>query len=121
LQRLFSTFAHGWPGVGLLLQRVLAAVILVRFGIISLTGAAVSTSMFPEMVAACVGIFLLIGLWTQVVGTLIAVVELWIAFTRPGDPSMMIVLATLGGTAAMIGPRAWSIDARLFGRKHIET
>jgi hypothetical protein len=30
-------------------------------------------------------------------------------------------LSFLGGTAAMIGPGAWSIDARLFGRKHIET
>ena len=68
MQRLFSTFANGWPGVGLLLQRVLAAVILVRFGIISLTGAAVSTSMFPELVGACAGIFLLIGLWMPVVG-----------------------------------------------------
>jgi len=53
-------------------------------------------------------------------GTLIAVVELWIASACVGDPSIPIVLATLGGTAAMIGPGAWSIDARLFGRKHIE-
>jgi len=120
LQRLFSTFANGWPGVGLLFQRILAAVILVRFGIIQVTGTSISTS-FPEIVGACAGIFLLIGLWTPVVGTLIAVVELWIAFTRPGDPWMTIMLATLGGTAAMIGPGAWSIDARLFGRKHIET
>jgi len=63
--------------------------------------------MFPEMVAACVGIFLLIGLWTPVVGTLIAVVELWIAFTRPGDPSMMIVLATLGWNCRY--DRAWRV------------
>jgi hypothetical protein len=54
-------------------------------------------------------------------GTLIAVVELWIVFTGVGDPAVPIVLATLGGTAAMIGPGAWSIDAQLFGRKHIET
>lgn len=120
MQRLFSTFANGWPGVGLLFQRILAAVILVRFGIIQVTGTSISTS-FPEIVGACAGIFLLIGLWTPVVGTFIAVVELWIAFTRPGDPWMTIMLATLGGTAAMIGPGAWSIDARLFGRKHIET
>jgi putative oxidoreductase len=32
---------------------------------------------------------------------------------------MSIVLALLGSTLAMIGPGAWSIDARLFGRKHI--
>jgi putative oxidoreductase len=121
LQRLFSTFANGWPGFGLLLQRVLAGTMLVRFGIVELTGTPVSTSMIPQIVAACAGILLLAGLWTPVVGTLIAVVELWIASTCIGDPSIPIILATLGGTAAMIGPGAWSIDARLFGRKHIET
>jgi len=121
LQRLFSTFANGWPGVGLLLQRILAATVLVRFGIIQVIGTSVSTSMIPEVLGACAGILLLVGLWTPVVGTLIAVVELWIAFTGVGDPWIPIVLATLGGTTAMIGPGAWSIDARLFGRKHIET
>jgi putative oxidoreductase len=121
LQRLFSTFASGWPGVGLLLQRILTAAMLVRFGIVQLTGTSVSTAMLPEMVGACAGIFLLIGLWTPVVGALIAVVELWIAFTHAGDPWIPIILAILGGTVAMIGPGAWSIDARLFGRKHIKT
>ena len=30
-----------------------------------------------------------------------------------------IALAVLGAVLAMVGPGAWSIDARLFGRKHI--
>jgi putative oxidoreductase len=126
LQRLFSTFANGWPGLGLLLQRILAGTMLVRFGIIQLAGTSVPTSMIsqsmiPQIVGACAGILLFIGLWTPAVGTLIAIVELWIALTCIGDPSIPIMLATLGGSAAMIGPGAWSIDARLFGRKHIET
>ena len=121
MQRLFSTFASGWPGVGLLLQRILAATLLVRCGIIQLTGTSFSTSTLPEIVAACAGILLLVGFWTPVVGSVIAVVELWIAVTSGADPWMPIVLATLGGTAAMIGPGAWSVDARLFGRKHLES
>ena len=121
MQRLFSTFANGWPGVGLLLQRMLAGAMLVRFGVICLTATSVSTSMIPQIVAACAGMLFLVGLWTPVVGTLIAVLELWIAWNCAGDPSIPIMLATLGGTAAMIGPGAWSIDARLFGRKHLET
>ena len=32
LQRLFSTFAEGWPGAGLLLQRVLTSTILLYCG-----------------------------------------------------------------------------------------
>jgi uncharacterized membrane protein YphA (DoxX/SURF4 family) len=122
LQRLFSTFANGWPGVGLLLQRILTAILLVRFGTNQFTDASVSSSIaFPQIVGVCAGILLLVGLWTPVVGTLIAGIELWIAFTHSGDPWMPIVLATLGATAAMIGPGAWSIDARLFGRKHLDT
>jgi putative oxidoreductase len=121
LQRLFSTFANGWPGVGLLLQRMLTATLLVRFGIIELAGKSFSPSMIPQLIAACAGILLLAGLWSPIAGTLIAAIELWIAFASGGDPWLAIVLAILGGTIAMIGPGAWSIDARLFGRKHIPT
>jgi len=73
--------------------------------------------MIPQMIAACVGILLLVGLWTPVVGTLSAVVALWIASTYVGDPWIPSTLATLGGTATLIGPGAWSIDARLLGCK----
>jgi putative oxidoreductase len=51
---------------------------------------------------------------------LIAIVELWIAVTNFSDPWISIMLATFGGTGAMLGPGAFSIDARLFGRRHLE-
>ncbi len=121
MQRLFSTFANGWPGIGLLLQRTLTAILLVRFGIIDLTGTSHSPLVIPQLIGAFAGILLLVGLWTPVIGTLIAVIELWIAMSQVGNPWIPIILATLGATAAMIGPGAWSIDARLFGRKHIGT
>jgi putative oxidoreductase len=73
-----------------------------------------------QMVAAGAGVLLLVGLWTPVGGALVAIAELWIACSRAGDPWIPIILATLGATLAMIGPGAWSIDARLFGRKHID-
>jgi putative oxidoreductase len=121
LQRLFSTFANGWPGVGLFLQRILTAILLVRFGIIELTGESFSPAMIPQVIAAFAGILLLVGLWTPIVGILVALIELWFAFATGSDPWISIALATLGGTIAMIGPGAWSIDARLFGRRHIAT
>ena len=121
MQRLFSTFAGGWPGVGLLLQRILTAILLIRYGILDLTSTATSLSMTPQVIASCAGIFLLFGLWTPIIGTVIGAIELWVAMTHMSDPWIPIVLATLGGTVAMIGPGAWSIDARRFGRKHIET
>lgn len=107
--------------MGLLLQRILTAILLVRFGIIDLADKSFSPSMTPQLITACAGILLLVGLWTPVVGSLIAAVELWIAFANGSNPWIPIVLATLSATIAMIGPGAWSIDARLFGRKHITT
>ena len=111
----------GWPGVGLLLQRIVMAIFLVRFGIIQLMEASSSSSMIPQVIGACAGLLLLVGLWTPVVGASIAVLELWVAVTHANDPWIPILLATFGAATAMIGPGAWSIDARLFGRKHIET
>jgi hypothetical protein len=86
-----------------------------------LTGTSFSLSMTPQIIASCAGMFLLVGLWTPIIGTMIGFIEIWIALTHISDPWVPIVLAMLGGTVAMIGPGAWSIDARLFGRKHIET
>ena len=63
---------------------------------------------------------LLVGLWTPLAGTLIAVVETWNVFTLSTNPLISVTLAVFGATLAMIGPGAWSIDARLFGRKHID-
>jgi hypothetical protein len=50
---------------------------------------------------------------------MVTIVELWTAVSQSGDPRIPAILATLGLTLAMIGPGAWSIDARLFGRKQI--
>ena len=90
------------------------------YGALSLTSAPRLDLAFPEMLAAASGLLILAGLWTPLAGSVAAVVELWIAFAYPTDVSMDIVLAVLALTLAMIGPGAWSVDARLFGRKQID-
>lgn len=120
MQRLFSTFADGWPGVGLLLQRLVTTAALFHCGAASLKATQLSSSA-PQVVAAGAGILLFLGLWTPFVGALIAVAELWVLFLGAGDPWVPAILATLGISLSIIGPGAWSVDARLFGRKHIET
>jgi putative oxidoreductase len=119
LQRLFSTFANGWPGFGLLIQRLVLGFALLYHGVALLRGFSATEPVMPELIGSVLGLFILAGLWTPAVGALVAVVQLWIALTGAGDESVAIVLAALGGTLAMIGPGAWSIDARLFGRKYI--
>ena len=118
MQRLFSTFASGRPGVGLLIQRLVTGAGLLYAGIVQL-GAPAGTLMIADMAGAVLGLFIVMGLWTPMTGALVAAVELWILIEIPGDIWMPLTLAVLGSTLALIGPGALSIDARLFGRKHI--
>jgi uncharacterized membrane protein YphA (DoxX/SURF4 family) len=66
---------------------------------------------------------LMIGFFTPVVGALAAIVEAWIGIKQislpGGDPWNAVAGATLAACLAMIGPGAWSIDARRFGRRRI--
>jgi len=119
LQRLFSTFPNSWPGTGLLLQRIVTATVLIFSGFEHLREPSQFGLIFPQLIGAAAGMLLLFGLWTPVCGTLIAVVEVWVAYSS-AQAAIPILLVTLGATLAMIGPGAWSIDARLFGRKHFE-
>jgi putative oxidoreductase len=121
VQRLFSTFANGWPGIGLLLQRVLTAVLLLRIEVFELDRGAPLSSMIPQFIACVAGIFLLVGLWTPVIGALIALIELWFIINGSVHPWRSVTLMTLSASAAMTGPGAWSLDARIFGRKRLST
>ncbi len=71
------------------------------------------------MIGAGAGVLLLMGLWTPVAGVAVVVVEFWICFSGSGLSWVSLFLAAIGASLAMIGPGTWSLDARLFGRKHI--
>jgi putative oxidoreductase len=125
LQRLFSTFPNSWPGFGLLLLRLGVGIALIYLGmsrLFSTPGGPITVAL--DFVEAAGGVFLLTGLWTPVTGVLIAMDELWIAFSlyssEPDSRWLHIFLAVLTTGIAMLGPGAWSIDARLFGRKRFK-
>jgi len=119
VQRLFSTFADGWPGGGILLLRLLTGGALINRGVAALSAGGHTGLPVAQIAAAAAGLLILGGLWTPVVGILAGILEMWIGFTQPGTQSFAIMLAVLGISLAMIGPGAWSIDARLYGRKQI--
>ena len=73
-----------------------------------------------QVVAAGAAALLLVGLWTPVAGVLLAMVELGLAVFHPGDRWMHMLVGALGIALAMLGPGAWAVDARLFGRKRIQ-
>src|SRR6202035_5727262 len=66
LQRLFSTFADGWSGAGLLLQRLLVGGVLIYCAISSLTDILRFEIAVPELLSAVAGVPIIAGLWTPV-------------------------------------------------------
>lgn len=125
LQRLFSTFPNSWPGVGLLLIRVCLSFALFYFGSASLSWKPSEPITFAQKyIVAVGGIFLLAGMWTPAIGALVALNEIFTALpfspVRQGDTWIHVFLAVIAASVAMLGPGAWSIDARLFGRKRFD-
>jgi uncharacterized membrane protein YphA (DoxX/SURF4 family) len=108
-----------------LLLRLGVGIALICLGISNLSWAlGERITVARDLVAVAGGILLLAGLWTPMAGAVIAIDELWIAlslYSSQRDSQWIhILLAVLTAGVAMLGPGAWSIDARLFGRKRFD-
>jgi hypothetical protein len=120
VRRLYSTFAQGPPGIGLLLIRLVAGVTAIVHGLDGLrSGPQLGSALFYAF-CICLGSLLTVGLWTPVTGALLAVTALWECFEHPDDRWYCLVVGTLGVGLALLGPGMWSIDAHLFGWKRVE-
>jgi putative oxidoreductase len=118
LRRLFSSFARGWPGFGLLLMRLVTAGLLIDQAFIVVK----ATRSYGLLALVLFGsaILLFAGLWTPIACGAVFLSELWSVFYQPGDTRIYILLATFAVALSLLGPGAWSVDARLFGWKRID-
>jgi uncharacterized membrane protein YphA (DoxX/SURF4 family) len=130
LQRAFSGFPTGYPGLALLLLRLVAggAASLQAWLLITANHGAVNSSVVVALLAFVVGLALIVGFMTPIASVLLSAGGLLLMFDSsvPGHlllfESGMARLEFIVMSAALIslGPGALSLDARLYGRREIE-
>lgn len=117
--RLFSNFAGGWPGLGLLLIRIVAGISLITYGANGFHAGRIAGDILCFLAIGS-GLLLILGLWTPIAGCLAIVVVAWEIFAHQIAVFPGILLAAIGAAAALVGPGGFSVDARLFGWKRID-
>lgn len=73
-----------------------------------------------QALSALLGLLLVAGLWTPAAGLLATAAAAWNAYASPGDAEFHALIAAIAIALALLGPGAWSIDARLFGMRQIK-
>ena len=103
----------------MLLLRLTSGIYVVVGELSRLSGLSESTILALRVARLSASLLLIIGLWTPVVGVAQAIVEVGIGIGERSN-ELHVIAASIGLSLAMLGPGAWSVDARLFGRKRID-
>jgi hypothetical protein len=120
VRRLYSTFAGGWPGIGLLLMRLVVGAVVLWHAAPGLWSAPPLPAVAGYASLALAGLLLIAGLWTPVAGAMVAAVAIAEVLTIGEPPIGRLLAATIAAALAMLGPGWLSVDAWLFGWKRID-
>jgi uncharacterized membrane protein YphA (DoxX/SURF4 family) len=125
VQRFFSSFPDGRFGAGLLLLRGIASLVGICLVVVRLIGTSPGTlDVVTGAVSIASSLAVLVGLFTPASATILAVTVAWFWFPvhadvlRLGVPAALMTIA-VAVAISLVGPGAFSIDARLFGPREI--
>ncbi len=115
MQHLFTMFPSGRAGVALLCLRL--AVVATIFSAVELTKPA---PIGITVLATVIGFALCIGLVTPICASICCVVAVYFLFNITGTAMLCVgVSALIALVLALLGPGAYSVDARLYGRRRV--
>jgi len=119
LRSWISGFVRGWEGIGLLLMRLACGAVLMGEAVARISGIPASESFIYIALLAPASLAMLTGYWTRIAGAGTAALEVSFLALGEGNAVVHSLLATLGAALALMGPGAWSVDARLSGWRRI--
>jgi putative oxidoreductase len=114
-----SGFVRGGGGIGLLLMRLACGAVLIGEAVTRIRGIPASESLVYTVLLAPASLAMLTGYRTRIAGAATAVLEVSLLALGEGNVEVHALLATVGAALALMGPGAWSLDARLSGWRRI--
>jgi putative oxidoreductase len=118
IQRLYSSFPDSWPGAGLLLLRLAVGMPFIVTALWRWPHGPGALGLISRLAALGCSSLVLLGLWTPVASLAVALAELSSTFVERFDFSQF-AMGLVPLSLAVLGPGAWSVDARLYGRRRI--
>lgn len=126
----FSRYVGGLPGIGFLLLRATVGVLAILQGYAFQPGHA-SGQLWPWIFAAILflaGTAILLGIFTVLSSVTLGLIEAGVVFsllpspalTSPHAQASPFFTIVLAFAVILIGPGAFSIDARLFGLREVK-
>ena len=119
MTQIRTRFSDGPAGLALLLMRLAQAA--TGLAIASGLPGWIGTVAHPELLTALLGVLLLVGLYVRPAAIVLALLGALAASSWSGPARCLLLANACSGLAlALLGAGAYSLDARLFGRRVID-